>query len=220
MALLSPNIYDHIAHFHNATDPLIKWSVTNTFYSATTPADGDAIISALRTFLPKTAHSDAVYSSDAVYAWSRGASVYPAGLPIFTRVFGTACQADITTWPHLNTTYAPVGGEVCMVIVKTPHGRSRPGRNFFRDFYGEDDLNAVPGGNWLTVQSLANFQADLNTRLVTDGMSAFITSSPPGPYFVIQPYSKKHGTVGTPVPILSFVFNGVTTAKRTRRNKR
>jgi hypothetical protein len=222
MALLSPNVYDLISHFHNTAQPQDKWSVTTTFYSPTTPTATDAIITAIRAYLQVFARPDSTLASDACYNWSRGANVYPAGLPVFTSVLNMTGTANSSSWPSsLTAQYVPAGAEVVFVVAKNTNGRSRPGRNFFRGFLGKAEIQAATGGKWVLVPSLSGMQTDLNAIESATGLAVYVGNIPnTAPHLVVQPYSKKHGTVGIPVPVVAQAVIGASTSKLNRRNKR
>lgn len=214
-----PGAYDIIFGVHNFDDPAIKWRQTFTFQSTISPVIGEGIVEALATFSNACVRSDSVNDSIAIYNWARGRQPYPTGDAVAVDTLSVAGSAA-SHWPHLNSTYDPAPGEVCLRIDHAPSVGSKPGRSFLRGLLGEADITSLTGGAVLLVPTVTNLQADLNTLLSTSGLSAYFGSGTGGQRLCIVRYSPKTNVVHGAVDVNGFNVIGATTNKRQRRNRR
>jgi hypothetical protein len=219
MAFTATGVYDAIFEFTNNAAPLDKWRTTLTYIQTIVPSPTDAFIIAIEGVWKAFVHPDVTLSTITVYNWSRGALIYPAGSPIFTKTTNVVGTAD-TNWPHLAPLYSPNGGEVCLRMDHEPTTGGKPGRSFLRALLGEDDVSAQSGGRWILNPTLANLQSDLNGILTGGGLMPYFGAGLGGTIIGIQRFSKKHSVVGPFVPCTGFTLIGVTTNKLTRKNKK
>ena len=220
MATTLPGVYEFIAEFANHTNPNITWRNTVTFRSTATPTITSPIVTALNEFFMRMAQPDTDYVKRSVYNWARGAQPYPQGLPLFTDSTVVACIGD-TVWDSaLGSTYKPTGGEVCMRVDHESGSPGKPGRNFFRGLLGEDNIASLSGGQWFLLIAIAVLQTILDNISHTVGLDVFFGAGSGGTQLGTVRWSKVHLTAPTFQPTTSFRIMGVTTNKRTRKNKK
>lgn len=214
-----PGVYSAVVEMENIANPEDHWRNVWDFAASAAPVVGDALVTALRQFHAKSLQADSRVKEISVYNWAKGAHPYPQGQPLFvdnTPEVGTA----LIDWAHIDPTYLPTGGEVCLRIDVNPVSGGKTGRKFMRGLLGKNDVSAVTGGRWSTVATQTNLQGDLAAAATAAGLTPYLGAGSGGKRLVVVRYSPKTNTVSGSVNVAGLIVVQATTNRQTRKNKK
>ena len=214
-----PGTYSLIMEYANNANPEDTWRNVFDFNYPTVPAIGSDLPFALASLATSCIRSDCSLIKRSLYNWAKGRQPYPLGEPLQVDTTVIAGAAAVP-WTALDATYEPAGGEIALRADHEPFVGGKPGRTFFRGLLGKLDIQAVTGGNWALVPSLSSLQTNFNAILAGTTLNSYLGEPPSGKFLVVVRYSPKTNIVHGFSPLNTINLIGVTTCRRTHKNKK